>query len=177
MTQEDQTPQADPIALQNELEQAKARITELTNISQQALADLQNFKKRTEEEKSKFVSFANAALISDLIPMLDNLDRALAHLPEDPAARNWAEGLLAITNQLHSLLTARGLETISANSGNFDPNMHEAVMTENGPADQILRELEKGYKLSDRVLRRSKVVVGNGQIPATSSPEAPIENS
>ncbi len=177
MTQEDQNPQTDLTTLQNELEQAKARITELTIISQQALADLQNFKKRTEEEKSKFVTFANASLINDIIPMLDNLDRALTHLPEETAARNWAEGILAITNQLHSLLTARGLETISTSSGTFDPNQHEAVMTDAGPADGILRELEKGYKLSDRVLRRSKVVVGNGQMPAASSTETPIKNS
>ena len=177
MTQEDQSPQTDLTALQNELEQTKNKLTELTIISQQALADLQNFKKRTEEEKTKFVSFANAGLISDIIPMLDNLDRALSHLPEDPSARNWAEGILAITNQLHSLLTARGLETISASSGPFDPTMHEAVMTDSGPADQILRELEKGYRLSDRVLRRSKVVVGNGQMPAANSPETPAENS
>lgn len=177
MTQDDQSSQNDLTALQTELEQAQSRISELTVISQQALADLQNFKKRTEEEKTKFVTFANATLISDIIPMLDNLDRALAHLPEDPAARNWAEGILAITNQLHSLLTNRGLETISASTGVFDPNLHEAVMTDTGPADQILRELEKGYRLSDRVLRRSKVVVGNGQMPAASSPETPVENS
>lgn len=177
MTQEDQNPQTGLTTLQNELEQAKARIAELTIISQQALADLQNFKKRTEEEKSKFVTFANASLISDIIPMLDNLDRALTHLPEDAAARNWAEGILAITNQLHSLLTARGLETISTSSGTFDPNQHEAVMTDAGPADGILRELEKGYKLSDRVLRRSKVVVGNGQTPTANRPETLIENS
>ncbi|MCC6643364.1 nucleotide exchange factor GrpE [Candidatus Peregrinibacteria bacterium] len=185
MFQDDQNPGTNPVAdsnsndsidlttLQTELEETKNKLAELTAISQHALADLQNFKKRSEEEKSKFVIYANATLISDILPILDNLDRALTHLPEDPTARNWAEGILATAKQLENLLTDRGLETINT-EGNFDPNLHEAVLTENGTADQIIRSLEKGYKLSDRVLRRSKVVVGNGQTAAEASPQSPL---
>lgn len=162
--------------LQTELEETKNKLTELTVISQQALADLQNFKKRTEEEKSKFVVYANATLISDILPILDNLNRALIHLPEDPSARSWAEGILAIAKQLENTLVGRGLESIPT-EGMFDPNLHEAVLTENGPADQIIRSLEKGYKLADRILRRSKVVVGNGQAAAEKNSQSSTENS
>ncbi|MCC7432980.1 nucleotide exchange factor GrpE [Candidatus Peregrinibacteria bacterium] len=146
--------------LQNELEAAKARLNELTTISQQALADLQNFKKRTEDEKAKFIAFSNANLIGDLIPVMDNINRAIGHLPEDPAAKEWAMGIIATTKQLESILEARGLQKIISVGQQFDPNIHEALMTEEGPADQIIRELETGYRLQDRVLRRAKVVVG-----------------
>lgn len=151
-------------ALQTELESSKAKLAELTNISQQALADLQNFKKRSEEEKSKFLSFANASLISELLPVLDNIERALTHIPEDPTAKEWAQGILATTKQLEQALTSKGLEPIVSLGETFNPNLHEALMMEAGPVDLILRELEKGYKIGDRILRRAKVVVGNGEI-------------
>lgn len=159
-------------ALQNELKDTKSKLSELTLISQHALADLQNYKKRTEEEKIKFVAFANSGLIADLLPILDNIERATTHLPEDPAAKEWANGLLIIFNKLRETLHAHGLESLPTENLPFDPNLHEAVMTENGPQDQIRKELEKGYRLGDRVLRRSKVSVGNGQ-PATENAATP----
>lgn len=167
----------DLAALQAELENSKAKLAELTQISQQALADLQNFKKRTEEEKIKFVAFANATLISDLLPILDNIDRAMSHLPEDPAAKEWANGIMAILKQLEDALKARGLEYIPTTGQTFDPNHHEAVMTEAGPKDQVIKELEKGYKISDRVLRRAKVTVGNTSEPAGENKAASSETS
>ena len=156
----DDTNTGDLTTLQTELENSKAKLMELTQISQHALADLQNFKKRTEEEKVKFVAFANASLISDLLPILDNINRAITHLPEDPAAREWASGIMAIIKNLEEVLKARGLETINAVGQTFDPTLHEALMTEPGSKDQIIKELEKGYKLADRILRRAKVTVG-----------------
>lgn len=172
---DDQTPQQDPqtttpttddtnagdlAALQTELENSKAKLMELTQISQHALADLQNFKKRTQEEKSQFISFANASLITDLLPILDNMDRALTHIPEDKAAREWANGVLAIIKNLEETLKARGLEVINTENQPFNPILHEALMTEPGTQDQVIKQLEKGYKIADRVLRRAKVTVG-----------------
>lgn len=158
-------------ALQNELEDTKTKLAELTQISQHALADLQNFKKRSEEEKAKFIVFANSLLITELLPVLDNIDRAIVHLPEDPAAREWANGILAIIKQLEKTLKKQGMEKIPVENQTFDPNFHEAVMTQPGEKDLILQEMEKGYKIQDRVLRRSKVVVGNGEsLAATDLP-------
>lgn len=160
-------------ALQAELETTKSKLAELTQISQQALADLQNYRKRSEEEKIKFVAFANAGLISDLLPVLDNIDRAAIHVPEDPTLREWAEGIINIFKKLTETLNERGLEVIATLGQKFDPNLHEAVMTENGPQDQIIKELEKGYRLNDRILRRSKVTVGNGSpAPADTAPSS-----
>lgn len=155
-----------------ELEDTKSKLVELTQISQQALADLQNYKKRTEEEKIQFVAFANTSLINDLLPILDNIERATTHLPEDPAAKEWANGILIIFQKLSETLSARGLEMIPTANLTFDPNLHEAVMTENGPQDQITKELEKGYRIGDKVIRRSKVMVGNGS-SATESEQTP----
>ncbi len=153
-------------ALQNELEDTKNKLDDLTRISQHALADLQNFKKRSEEEKAKFIVFANSLLITELLPVLDNIDRAIVHLPEDPAAKEWANGIIAILKQLEETLKKQGLEKIVTENLPFDPNFHEAVMTRPGEKDLILQEMEKGYKIQDRVLRRSKVIVGNGESPA-----------
>lgn len=160
-------------SLVKELEDTKNRLTELTQISQQALADLQNYKKRSEEEKTKFVAFANATLITNMLPILDNVERAIANVPTD-GNKEWNDGIVAIFKQMEEILKTHGLETITTTEQNFDPNLHEAVMTEEGPADKIIRELEKGYKIADRVIRRSKVVVGIApSAPATSDPTAP----
>ena len=151
------------LTLQTELEESKNRLNELTRISQQALADLQNFKKRTEEEKTRFLAFANASLISDLLPVLDNIDRATTHLPEDPSAKEWAQGILGILKQMEQILQDKGLTVIDTNNQNFDPNFHEALLTTDGPNELIIKELEKGYKLGDKVIRRAKVTVGHGE--------------
>ncbi len=153
----------DSSSTQTQLLAAQAKIAELTAISQQALADLQNFKKRTEEEKAAFITFANAALITDLLPALDNMERALAHIPEEPAAREWAQGILATMKQLEHILAGKGLEKIESERENFNPEYHEALMTEEGETDKIMRELSKGYKLGKRILRRAKVAVGHGK--------------
>lgn len=146
-----------------DLEAANAKIAELTAISQQALADLQNFRKRSEEEKAAFIQFANATLITDLLPALDNMERALAHIPEEPAAKEWALGILATMKQLEQILASKGLEKIESERKDFDPAFHEALLTEEGEQDKVVREVSKGYKIGKRVIRRAKVAVGHGK--------------
>jgi len=149
--------------LQTELEETKSRLNDLTIISQQALADLQNFKKRTEEEKKRMMTFANSNLISELLPVLDNIDRAVSHIPEEPTAKEWAQGIIGILKQLEQILQDKGLNPIENDQQEFDPNIHEAIMTKAGPADQILQQLQKGYRLGEKILRRAKVTVGHGE--------------
>ncbi len=154
--------------LQQELEETRTRLDELTTISQQALADLQNYKKRNEDEKQQFVKFANAALILQILPILDNIALAEKHLPENPDAQKWAEGVLSTVKQLEDLLAKDGLNKISTEDL-FDPDLHEAVTMQPGPKDQIMQTMETGYKIGERVLRRAKVIVGNGESAATAS--------
>lgn len=154
--------------LQKELENSKIKLQDLTSISQQALADLQNYKKRSEEEKMQFLGFANANLIIEILPVLDNVERATQSIPEE--AKDWAQGIVGTLKQLESVLTAQGLQKIPTVGQNFDPRLHEAIMTENGIADTVIKEVQAGYLLKDKVLRPAKVSVGNGENTTPSTP-------
>jgi len=157
--------------LQNELEQTKSKLTELTTISQHALADLQNYKKRAEEEKKQFILFANATLINQLLSVLDNFDRALKNIPiikKLPLSgtdqnQEWINGISSINKELSIILQNNGLSEIVTTNQKFNPQIHEAIMTKIGQQDKILEEVEKGFMLGDKILRRSKVIVGNGE--------------
>jgi molecular chaperone GrpE len=171
--QSSSTQSADPAfdALQNELTDTKMRLQELTNISQRALADLQNFKRRSEEEKFGIIAFANAGLMTDLIPSVDNIHRALEHAPTDLALQEWLTGVTASLRELENTLTAKGLKPIESQGQNFNPNLHEALLTVDGEKDMVIKELEKGYYLGEKVLKRAKVSVGNGNTPEQTPPQ------
>ncbi|HLG25908.1 MAG TPA: nucleotide exchange factor GrpE [Candidatus Gracilibacteria bacterium] len=159
----DQTPLSsdqDLNQLQQELEQSQTRLQEMTNISQRALADLQNYKRRAEEEKAGFVTFANAALFSELLPAIQNIDRALTHEPKDA---EWIKGTEQSMKQLQQITEKMGLKPIPTIGEKFNPLMHEALLTAPGEKDKILEELEKGYMLGERVLKPARVKVGNGE--------------
>jgi molecular chaperone GrpE len=160
-------------ALQTELEQTQAKLDEMMNISKHALADLQNYKKRTEEEKAAFISFAGAEIVSAILPSLSNFERALAHDPKDA---EWAKGVEQIYRQLTNELEKRGLTAITAKGQKFDPRLHEALMTAPGEKDLVLDELEKGWMLGDRVIKPTRVMVGNGE-PMQTKPATNVDAS
>jgi len=159
--------------LKQELQVTKEKLNELTNISQRALADLQNYKRRVEEEKAQLISFANSNLISDILPSLDNFKRAKTHLPqsEDQNVKDWATGILAIFTDLNSKLENHGLNEVDTAIA-FNPNLHEAILLQDGPKDKILQVLETGYTLNTRIVRRAKVVVGNGNSTEQTNQES-----
>jgi molecular chaperone GrpE len=147
-------------AIKSELEQTQGKLSEMLTISQHALADLQNYRRRTEEEKASFVEFANADLILGLIPALNSIDIALKHEPKDA---EWIKGIEASLRQIKSELEKRGLKEIAAAGQKFDPKFHEALLVAPGEKDLILEELEKGYMLGERVIKPARVKVGNGE--------------
>lgn len=149
-------------ALQIELQQTQEKLKEMTNITQHALADLQNFRRRAEEERASYVSYANAGLLTDLIPVLENMNKALAHDPKDA---EWIKGAEATMRQFQNILSQKNLKPINALNQPFDPNIHEALLTGPGEKDQVVQEFEKGYMLGDKVLKRARVQVGNGEQP------------
>jgi len=159
-TQQNSTENGDIIALKQELEASQQKLKEMTNITQHALADLQNFRRRAEEERASYVTYANADLLSQLIPVLENMNKALAHEPKDS---EWIKGAEATMKQFQNALQNLGLKAIEAKDQPFDPKIHEALMVGPGPKDQIIEEYEKGYMLGDKVLKRSRVRVGNGE--------------
>jgi len=130
---------------------------------QRAQADFINYKRRSEQEKEEISKFANALLMLNLLPVLDDLERALASIPPKLVGFTWVEGISLIERKLRTSLEAQGLSQIKALSEPFDPELHEAAMHGKGKEGMVVEELQKGYKLHDRVIRPAMVVVGNGE--------------
>ncbi len=129
---------------------------------QRSQADLENYAKRTEREKSEIAECANRLLILDLLPILDDFERALASLPDEICEQKWTEGIRLIYNKLRSVLETQGLAEIKAEGECFDPYLHEAAGQAEGEEGVVTEEIRKGYKLKDKLLRPSMVVVGKG---------------
>jgi molecular chaperone GrpE len=126
------------------------------------LADFENFRKRAEREKADFRRYALAELVRDLLPVLDNFDRALEHAEQGD---EFHKGVLLIYKQLFDVLQRHGLRMIDEAGVRFDPNIHEAVIREenpNVPNHTVLAILQKGYFLHDRLLRPAMVKVAVG---------------
>jgi molecular chaperone GrpE len=130
---------------------------------QRSQADLQNYVKRAEQEKSETVEFANSILILDLLPILDDFERALASLPVELDKSSWTEGIKLIYNKLKTILETQGLAEIRAKGEYFDPYFHEAAGQLEGEEGIIVEEIRKGYKFKDKLLRPSMVMVGKGK--------------
>ncbi len=153
----------DIVTLTNALAEEKAKAEANLAGWQRAQADFINYKRRTEQEKQDLGKLANAVLVSNLLPVLDDLERALSSTPDDLAEVGWVDGIGLIERKLRSTLEAQGLSPIEALGKPFDPNIHEAVMQGKGKEGIVIEELEKGYTFQDRVIRPTKVVVGSGE--------------
>jgi molecular chaperone GrpE len=129
---------------------------------QRAQADFINYKRRNEQERAEVVNYANSTLILNLLPVLDDLERALASVPDELAGSRWIDGIRHIYRKLQAVLEAQGVSVIEAEGKDFDPNFHEAVMAVEGEEGKVIEETQKGYKLRNRVIRPTKVKVGRG---------------
>ncbi len=149
--------------LKEALAEAKAKAEEYYAGWQRAQADFINYKRRSEQEGVETRKFANTVLILSILPVLDDLERALASIPPRQAKLSWVDGIRLIQRKLQSNLEAQGVSQIKALGETFDPNLHEAARLGRGEEGIVIEELEKGYKLHDKIIRPSKVVVGNGE--------------
>jgi len=149
--------------LQQALAEEKEKAERYLANWQRSLADLQNYVKRAEQEKSETIEFANSILITDLLPILDDFERALASLPVELGEQNWTEGIKLIYNKLKAILETQGLAEIKAEGEYFDPYLHEAAGQLEGEEDVIIEEIRKGYKFRGKLLRPSMVMVGKGK--------------
>lgn len=125
------------------------------------MADFQNFKRRTEKEKSDIYAFANEKIVSELLNVIDNFERALA---AGDASDSFVEGMNLIFKQLMGVLEKAGVVEIEALGLDFDPNFHNAVMTEDSTeyeSGKVTGVMQKGYMLNNRVIRPSMVKVAN----------------
>lgn len=128
-----------------------------------ATADYKNFKRRAEQERADMIRSASAGLLLKLLPALDDMERAIDSTPPDIAASPWYEGVKLIAQKLQTIVESEGVTPIKALGQDFDPNQHEAVIYEpagSGQEGKVVAELQKGYKLRDRVLRPTMVKVG-----------------
>jgi len=130
---------------------------------QRAEADFQNYKRRTEQERDENRRFALASLIINLLPILDDFERAFGSLDARLAGLTWFDGIRLIYRKLQVILDNAGVSAIQTEGQSFDPRYHEAVAHAEGEEGKVLAEVQRGYKLHDRVLRPAMVVVGKGK--------------
>lgn len=147
----------DPAA---ELEALKKQLAEGAERMKRLQADFENFRRRTRQEKEELSNLVVQDFIKELLPMLDNFDRAM--VAEATDAAKFQQGVEMIYNQLAEILKNRGMELIDTKEAKFDPNFHQAVMRVENPEledETIAMELQKGYMVKGKVIRPSMVQV------------------
>jgi molecular chaperone GrpE len=145
-----------------EADAAKAKTEEYLARWQRAQADFINYKRRTEQERQEFNAFANASLVRAILPVLDDLERAIDAIPEEFAGNDWVEGVKLVERKFKTVLEGQGVRPILALGMQFDPHYHEALRQDEGEEGIVIGELQKGYTLNDKLLRPARVVVGSG---------------
>ena len=130
---------------------------------QRAQADLENYRKRVQQDRSEALSTASGAMLTKLLGAVDDLDRAFARPSTEMRKKEWVDGVRLSFQKLKTALESEGLNAIDALGKPFDPRYHEAVMRRSGDDGMVLEELQKGYTLKGRLLRPSMVVVGTGE--------------
>lgn len=150
--------------------QADPGVAEWRDRYLRTLADFDNYRKRADREKQDFFKYALAGTLRDLLPILDNFDRALDHAEQGD---EFHRGVSLIYKQLFDVLTKHGVKVIDESNVRFDPNIHEAVVREENPSvpsHTVVQVLQKGYFLHDRLLRPAmvKVAVGGPEEEATA---------
>lgn len=160
-------------SLKKALAEEKAKAEGYLANWQRAQADFINFKRRVEQERSETVKAANAMLMLNLLPVLDDLERALESVSVKLAGLTWVDGIHLIYRKLLAILEGYGLSEIEALGEPFDPNLHEAVLYGEGEEGKVIEELQKGYKLYDRVIRPTIVKVGKGKEEEIAKEEHP----
>jgi molecular chaperone GrpE len=164
----DATSPAEGTSEPSSLEQLRSELERFKDLAMRNAADLENYRKRSTREKDDAVKYANAAMLERLVPILDNFDLGLGAARNDAGAASIIAGLEMVARQLQDFLVSCGVEPVNAEPGTpFDPNVHEAIGQEAHPElpdGSVVRQLRKGFKLRDRLLRPSMVVVSKGAV-------------
>ena len=156
---EDEEVDEDPLSrLEEELATKEEQIDDLTDSLLRLRADFANYRKRTEKEKESTIAYALEGLMGDLLPILDNFERAMDSAEEKDG---FYEGVSMIYEQLLAVLCDNGLQEIECVGETFDPSLHHAVFMEESEDEEgiVLEALQKGYLLKDKVIRPSMVKV------------------
>lgn len=157
--QKELTPDQEMARMQQEMEQANDMMLRLA-------AELDNYKKRVAKERESLIRYAAQDVLQELIPVLDNFERAIESADKSKDFVSFLEGVKMIYKNMYDVMGRKGLARIHAVGETFDPNIHEAVMqvtSQEHPENVVVEELQKGYMLHDRVIRPSMVVVSKGK--------------
>jgi molecular chaperone GrpE len=148
--------------LERRLEEVERERDEYVNDLKRLAADFDNYRKRAARDQESLVARAHERLVKELLPVLDDLERALEAAADHEEAR-LEEGVRLVARELESALAKEGLTEIETD-GRFDPHVHEALLSQPSDEDEgaILQVLQKGYRLGDRVLRPARVVISQG---------------
>ncbi|MDD2497535.1 MAG: nucleotide exchange factor GrpE [Desulfitobacteriaceae bacterium] len=148
--------------LEMQMDKLMAEKDDLINTLQRLQADFDNYRRRTRLEKEELIKYAAEGVVSSLLPVVDNFERALASADNGGEAKNFIQGMEMIFRQLIQVLSQEGLAPVQALGNPFDPTLHEAVMQvekENTESNIVIEEIQKGYTLKGKLIRPSMVKV------------------
>jgi molecular chaperone GrpE len=152
------------IPIQDELAQLRAERDEFREISLRKVAELENFRRRTDQERQELIVHANFKLLQKLLPVLDDLQRAVESGKSSTESKALLEGVELVLNKTIQTFADAGVSPMETVGMEFDINLHEALMQmpSEAPEGQILQEAQRGYMLGNKVLRHAKVLVSAG---------------
>ncbi len=154
----------DPVAEESEMEQLKTELDESKDKYLRLMAEFENFKRRNAKERVELIQTAGRDVITDMLDILDDCDRAQKQIQNNKNAAPEIEGVLLVFNKLKNTLQARGLKEMESIHADFNPDLHEAITEIPAPTEElkgkVVDEILKGYYLNDKIIRHAKVVVG-----------------
>ncbi len=144
-----------------EIRQLEDKVQELTAALQRERADAENVRRRAESERLQMANFYKSMVVGELLPAIDNLERALKHIPKNLAGNSYVKGVQGVAKEFDNALQRIGLERIKTVGEHFDPHYHEAIGIEDkgGKKEIVSEELISGYKLGDEIIRHATVKV------------------
>jgi len=140
-------------------------VGELKEAHTRALADHLNYRRRSEQHWAERARATLADTVSRYLPLLDDLDRAVANVDAEIAGHQWVEGVRLVHQKFQEAIVGSGVQAIAAAGCAFDPRVHEAIAFAPGPEGQIIATVRAGYAIQDHVVRPAQVVVGDGSTP------------
>lgn len=150
-----------PAIVDEQIQELQEQVAQLTEALQRERADATNIRRRHDEQIQSLRTTVKASVVADLLPVIDNFERALKHVPEDLVDNDYVKGIQGVVKQFEKTLTDLGVERIATVGEHFDPNVHEAVTMEEGEGNNeiVSEELQSGYRLGDDVIRHAMVRV------------------
>ncbi|MCW8858336.1 MAG: nucleotide exchange factor GrpE [Deltaproteobacteria bacterium] len=166
--------------LRNELTQALDKIKVQQEQYLRTLADMENLRKRTQREKEELAKFANENILREILPVMDNLERAIEHADQAENGEGLLEGVQMTLTQFSQVLSRFGVEPVEAMGQPFDPALHQAMgqmESADHPVNTVVQQMQKGYQLNERLLRPAFVMVAKAPTALAPEPEEQNQNT